>query len=182
MVLETGGQSVIHFLPEGVVCEINLPAASIQKFAEEEAVEMNLSTPAPKPAGAGQIRKVFVVEDSTLIAMMIEDMCEAAGWQIVGPATRLSDALELADSETFDIALLDVNLAGEMSWDVARKLNNSGIPFAFSTGYDGDSALPDDLKKSPVISKPFTLADVETKLRQLMSDWMDAQPLEQAGE
>ena len=67
-----------------------------------------------------------------------------------------------------DAALLDVNLAGEMSWEVATILKNRNIPFAFSTGYGEADLLPDSLAGSLVVSKPYEVYDVEQCLRQLM--------------
>ena len=58
-------------------------------------------------------RKVLIVEDETLIAMLVEDMLIDLGYEVLGPATRLQRALEMARDESFDLALLDVNLASE---------------------------------------------------------------------
>ena len=57
--------------------------------------------------------RVLVVEDEAAISMLLEDMLLDFGCAIVGPAARLSVALDLAKSESFDLAILDVNLAGE---------------------------------------------------------------------
>ncbi len=41
---------------------------------------------------------------------LIQDLFDALGWEMIGPATRLVDALQLAKNEIFDAALLDINL------------------------------------------------------------------------
>ena len=57
--------------------------------------------------------RILVVEDEFLVATLIEDMLVAAGCVVAGPVPRLSEALEAVDHETFDAAVLDVNLGGD---------------------------------------------------------------------
>ena len=112
--------------------------------------------------------RILVVEDSFLITLTLEEIFSDLGWKLVGPATRLEDALLLARTEKFDAALLDVNLNGLMSWPVAAVLKERDIPFAFSTGYDIATVLPLNLAGTHVISKPFQSTDVERLLRKII--------------
>jgi CheY-like chemotaxis protein len=109
------------------------------------------------------------VEDSYFIMTEYEALCAHLGWEIVGPATRLGQALALARSEVFDAALLDVNLHGEMSWEIADILKVRHIPFAFCTGYDQSTILPQHLVGTPVLEKPFRIADIERVLGIMMA-------------
>jgi len=63
--------------------------------------------------------KVLVVEDEYLVAALMEDMLESAGCVVAGPIPRLAQALDAASSEACDVAVLDVNLAGERVYPVA---------------------------------------------------------------
>jgi CheY-like chemotaxis protein len=101
--------------------------------------------------------------------MALQTVLEDLGWIVVGPATRRAEALAMAESEVFDVALLDVNLDGEMSWDVAALLKNRDIPFVFCTGYDISSALPDHLAGSAILAKPYQTKDVEQRLREVIA-------------
>lgn len=87
---------------------------------------------------------------------------------MIGPASRLSQAMELAKSEVFDGALLDLNLNDEMTWGVADLLHERGVPFAFSTGYDGSTVLPERFARQKMISKPFTPVELERELKRLV--------------
>ena len=98
--------------------------------------------------------KVLLVEDEMLIAMHIEDMLAELGFEVVGPAMRLRKALEIAREESFDFAVLDVNLANERSFPVADVLRERGIPFIFATGY-GSAGLADDYKGTITLQKPL---------------------------
>ncbi len=171
LAMETGGRAKIEYLPEGVVCEVSLPATSVSRLAPELPVLPEIiATGRILTATIADPYRVLVVEDSFLVVMLLEDLFEKIGWKIVGPATRVDEALEFARSETFDAAFLDLNLNGEMSWPVAAMLQERNIPFAFSTGYNVETLLPASLKGTPIVSKPFQPAEVEACLRQIIID------------
>ena len=67
-------------------------------------------------------RRVLVVEDEALVAMLVEDALLDAGAAVVGPAATVTEALSLLTKETPDVAVLDLNLAGETSTPVADAL------------------------------------------------------------
>lgn len=170
LALETGGRATIHYQPGGVVCDIILPKSSLVELSsktlalpERLPIETAATALPAKP-------RILVVEDSFMVLLSIEAMFEDLGWKIVGPATRVDTALALARAETFDAALLDVNLDGEMSWEVADVLVERGIPFAFSTGYNKESILPRHLAGSRVVVKPYRFEDIEKLLRQMIAD------------
>lgn len=112
-----------------------------------------------------QGRRVLVVEDEAMIAMLVEDMLDELGCAVVGPAHALDAALALASSEiNIDAALLDINLAGESVFPVADALRAKGVPAVFSTGY-GDSGLRGGrYSDAPVLQKPFRAGDLERAL------------------
>ncbi len=99
-------------------------------------------------------RRVLVVEDELLVALLLEDMLAEAGCVVVGPFARVRDALAAARAEAVDVALLDVNVAGERVFPVAHALEERGVPFLFLTGY-GEAALPRDRPDWEACSKPF---------------------------
>jgi CheY-like chemotaxis protein len=82
-------------------------------------------------------KRVLVVEDEYLVAMDLSAWLEAAGAHVVGPASNVNAALEALQCSELDGAILDVNLRGEMAYPVADALAARGIPFVFTTGYDG---------------------------------------------
>ncbi len=170
LAMETGGRSTLHFPPEGVRCDIVLPPAAIVGAAPGDGSPETNAAPAhkaPETTAPGPPR-VLIVEDSALITMLLEQIIEEQGWDVVGPATRVSAALDLAESERIDAALLDINLDGEMSWDVAKVLRKRGIPFAFSTGYGSGAGLPEDLADATVVKKPYQVEEVEACLRRML--------------
>lgn len=110
--------------------------------------------------------RVLVVEDEMMVSMLIEDMLTDLGCVVVGPASRLDEAIELANNSQLDCAVLDVNLGGQPIFPLADILRAKGVPFAFATGY-GDAGLRDADRGSPVLQKPFREGDLARVLGQL---------------
>jgi CheY-like chemotaxis protein len=105
-------------------------------------------------------RRVLVVEDDTMISMMVENMLDDLGCLVVGPAAGLAEALALASGEvSIDAALLDVNLGGQSVFPVADRLRARGVPMVFTTGY-GDDALREADKDCAILRKPYRVNDL----------------------
>ena len=102
-----------------------------------------------------------------LVAMNIEDMLLDLGHEVAGLAGRLDAALSLAGEAEFDVAMLDVNLAGETSFPVAAVLAERNIPFLFATGY-GIKGIAEEYRDRPVLQKPFRARDLDAALRESM--------------
>src|SRR6185312_10681802 len=94
-----------------------------------------------------------------LISIAIEDVLAEQGCIIVGPFSRVPQALFAATNESVDIAILDINVAGIKSFPVADALSRRDIPFIFLSGY-GQSAVPSDHPEWIVHSKPFESSEL----------------------
>lgn len=99
-------------------------------------------------------KRILVVEDEALIAVMVEDMLSEMGSIVVGPAATIEQALALARAEEIDGAVLDVNVRGERIDPVADALAERGVPMLFATGY-GEVRLASGAATT-VIDKPYT--------------------------
>src|ERR1051325_5433953 len=87
-------------------------------------------------------KTVLVVEDELMIRMLLEDMLGELGYTISAQAGRLDEALEAAKNAAFDVAILDLNLNGQLTVEVADLLAGRGKPYVFATGY-GEQGLPE---------------------------------------
>jgi CheY-like chemotaxis protein len=110
--------------------------------------------------------RVLVVEDEMMVSMLIEDMLGDLGCTVVGPASRLDEAIALVNGSELDCAVLDVNLGGQPIFPLADILRAKGAPFAFATGY-GDAGLREEDRGSPVLQKPFREGDLARVLGEL---------------
>lgn len=110
--------------------------------------------------------RVLVVEDETLVAMLLEDMLADHGCVVAGVAARIAQALEMVadDGLAIGAAILDVNLAGQPSFPIAEALAAKGVPFVFATGY-GAGGLPEAWRGRPTLQKPFGHEEVGRMLK-----------------
>jgi CheY-like chemotaxis protein len=113
----------------------------------------------------GRKRRVLVIEDEMLVAMLVEDILDELGLEVAGVCGHLDEALKLAASETVDFVILDVNLDGKRSFPVADILRARNIPFVFATGY-GPKALEAEYAGAATISKPFMFGDIKLALEK----------------
>jgi len=90
-----------------------------------------------------------------MVAMLVEDMLGDLGHDLVKVAAKLETALSAAREEALDLAILDLNLAGVMTYPVADVLRERGIPLLFSTGY-GNGGLKEAYSNTPTLQKPFS--------------------------
>jgi CheY-like chemotaxis protein len=109
-------------------------------------------------------RRVLIVEDESMVTMLLHDTLADIGCEIVGTASRFDDAMEKARSLSFDVAILDVNLSGHHTYPIAEMLAERGQPFVFATGY-GAGSLPTPFQNTPILQKPFQQRDLERALR-----------------
>lgn len=100
-------------------------------------------------------KRILVVEDEYFIAYDICELLSECGAEIVGPASRLEQAVALArDTEGLDCAVLDMNLFGESAVEIARTLRDRRIGFVFLTGYDV-GGISEEFSDAPRLVKPF---------------------------
>ncbi|MFA5901154.1 MAG: response regulator [Hyphomicrobium sp.] len=112
-------------------------------------------------------RRILVVEDEMLIGLMIEDMLADLGCEAVTRAATSDVAVDLVDRQTFDAALLDMNLNGASSRTVAQALQAHGVPFAIATGNSVDD-MWDDFRDRAILRKPFQYGELERIIAGLL--------------
>lgn len=166
--METGGRAELLFRRDGVQCKVELPATTIVGLPAAAVPSGAGAVPNEAPEAASRPPRVLIVEDMAMVVMMIEAVIDELGWTVVGPAARVDAALRLAREETIDLAVLDINLDGAMSWDVATALRARGIPFVFTTGYSDRAIMPAHLAGSPVLGKPFRVDQLEAQLKEML--------------
>lgn len=108
--------------------------------------------------------RVLVVEDEAMLSILLEDFLSDLGCEVVATASHLEDAVEKARNLAIDVAVLDINLGGQLSYPVAEALRSRAIPFLFATGY-GTLGLPEELLGTLVLSKPFNQRQLATAIR-----------------
>lgn len=113
-------------------------------------------------------QKILIVEDETMIAIMLEDMLEELGYGLAGVAAKPHQALDIIGRAHIDAAILDVNLDGQNSYEIAAKLEERGIPFLFSTGYAA-VAVDERFRRHPFLQKPFRQEELQHALSAMLA-------------
>lgn len=116
-------------------------------------------------------KRVLILEDEYFIASDLSDALERAGAEVVGPFNRSTSALAAIEARAPDSAVLDINLGGEVRFDVADALAARHVPFVITSGYDRTS-MPARHAAAPFCQKPVTTRDLlQTLAQSAASNW-----------
>ena len=120
--------------------------------------------------------RIMVVEDEYYIADDVRSVLQGLGATVLGPVPSASKARALIENTpAIDYVLLDINLGGEMAFDVADALQTRGIPFAFVTGYDR-AAVPDRFSEAIRLEKPVRAEQLTALLQASAATYSPSQP------
>jgi PAS domain S-box-containing protein len=150
---QLGGRAVFDWLREGVRCTLSMPLSSRERLlrgSHPQKLPVGHTPDATQRPG----NRILLVEDESLVAMMIGEALRELGYSVVGPCATAADAAAAIDSTDVNAAILDVNLDGELVYPVAELLATREIPFAFITGY-GEESLSPRYANVPVLQKPI---------------------------
>src|SRR5262245_1896498 len=114
-------------------------------------------------------RRILVVEDEYFQADDMARLLRGLGAEVIGPVGEVQDALELLDGgKPVDMALLDINLKGEMVYPAADELRSRSIPFIFTSGYDR-GPIPERYRDVPLLEKPIDDGAIRRTLHRLFA-------------
>lgn len=122
------------------------------------------------PDGAVPGRHVLIVEDEYYYADELRRGFKDAGVAVLGPVPSTEAALDLLDGDIVpDVAVLDLNLGGTISFRVADALLGRNIPFVFVTGYDQE-IVPERHGAVRWLKKPVAMSVIVEEVGQLVAD------------
>ena len=99
-------------------------------------------------------RRVLLVEDEFLLSALMSADLQESGYDVLGPFSTLTAAMEAVRSTSFDCAVLDINLRGELVYPLAEVLARQEIPFLFLSGYEAIN-LPHSFRGYARLAKPI---------------------------
>lgn len=150
---------------EGLQATVTLPQRTFMRVA---AVPKTKPAPVlPEPL-SGDGRRVLIVEDNALISMELEASLEGAGYNVVGRANSVVEALSVIATTEIDVAVLDVDLGGERSFPIADALSDKGVPYTFATGFE--TLTEEQGYTAPVLTKPVNEATLRRTFDKLLGD------------
>lgn len=151
--------------PTGVQVQVVLPARTFTRSKAEMLTKLSPTAVDPKD---GRGRRVLIVEDNALISMEMESSLESNGYDVVGRANSVVEALDLISTTEIDVAVLDVDLGGEYSFAIADVLLEKGVPYTFATGFE--TLTKERGYEAPVLTKPVNEATLRRTLDVLTGD------------
>lgn len=107
-------------------------------------------------------KRILVVEDEVLVAMLLEDMVLQLGATLAGSVSNLEDGLAFVEQFDFDAAILDMNLGDHDSSPIGDKLASRSIPYLLATGYGGNAGNPHGVT---ILEKPYVIEQIEYALK-----------------
>ncbi|WSH64048.1 HWE histidine kinase domain-containing protein [Rhizobium ruizarguesonis] len=159
---DLGGKAEVRYVRDGLEADFCIPARHVVGPTSERS----------NPASVGAIERetipddrplsglnVLLVENNLIIAMDGEDILRRLGAD-VATAPSVAEAMEILAGQSFDLALLDVNLGDETSFGIADRLAADGVPFVFATGYGEGIAQANSHSDAAVLQKPYTMEGV----------------------
>jgi len=159
----SGGSAKFEWRSDGLFCELIWPHAKRNGHAPRTEKHFAVSG-----STSQQGRHILVVEDEPMVGMLTRDLLSQMGFAVMGPLDNLEDALRAGGEADLQCAVLDVNLAGEMVFPVAKVLTDRSIPFLFLTGYE-ERVIEEEYRSRPILQKPIDSASLEATIRSLIA-------------
>jgi len=149
------GKADFDWRPEGLNCSLCVPRGDgIEPLARHGDAHHALDgDKLALPLRIESGNRILLVEDEILVAMMMKDILSELGFAVIGPFSRLAEAMVAAVHEEIDAGIIDVNLGGEFVYPVADVLTARKIPFVFVTGY-GVESIDGRFGYVPIVKKP----------------------------
>jgi PAS domain S-box-containing protein len=151
---QLGGTVRFDWRSDGLRCIISIPHKPGAEFPDTaETATPKPAFPVDGPMPVGPHKRILLVEDEHLIAMMMTQALRDLNCEVVGPFAKIGDALAAIERESIDAGVLDINLGGEMAYPIAHMLEARNVPFVFMTGY-GAEAISTPFPQVRIIQKP----------------------------
>lgn len=126
------------------------------------------------PGAAGNSWRILIVEDNWLISIELEIALSQAGFEVVGIATNMTDAVRLCEMMQPEVVLMDIRLAGgDDGIDAAIEIRQRySIPSILMTAH-GDPATRERARQAEPLGwivKPIASIDLVRRLKEIRRD------------
>jgi DNA-binding NtrC family response regulator len=109
-------------------------------------------------------RRILVIEDDWYIADAMALLLEKQGAVVIGPVATVAEAARLVGARPIDLAVVDLNLQGEMADDLVEKLTENRITAVVVTAYEPNQSVAE--KAFATLRKPVEADTLLDTLRQ----------------
>ncbi|MBF0335736.1 MAG: response regulator transcription factor, partial [Alphaproteobacteria bacterium] len=115
--------------------------------------------------------RVVVVEDERALREDMVEYLSAQGFHAQGAESSTALDSLLSDGESYDLAVLDINLPGESGFGIAARLRQQGgigIVIVSARSGVGDKVVGLEVGADAYLVKPVDLRELEAQLRSLL--------------
>jgi PAS domain S-box-containing protein len=152
---QLGGTVEFDWRREGLQCAISIPHhAEPESRPDPEVPVQKSGVNSVGSIEVGPRKRILLVEDESLIALMMEQTLRELELDVLGPFGTVNETLEAIERERVDAGILDINLGGEMAYPIAHLLRARNVPFVFMTGY-GAETIAAPFSEVRVFQKPL---------------------------
>lgn len=113
--------------------------------------------------------KILIVEDDLMISESVGDILRMLDHQVVGVADNANDAIELCNLHQPELALLDIQIAGDIDGvELAEIIRDQfDIPFIFTTAFADNTTIgrARDMGPFGYLVKPYGVKEVNAAIQ-----------------
>ncbi|TAJ44939.1 response regulator [Methanofollis fontis] len=124
-------------------------------------------------------KKILIVEDEALIAMLLEDILTESGYNVAGPVSNGMDAIRLAGEEDPDLILMDIRIEGDLDGveTTIRIRELYTIPVIFVTAHSDPDTYKRAMRTEPFgfLLKPFNANDLTSTVESAIQRHQETQ-------
>jgi CheY-like chemotaxis protein len=120
-------------------------------------------------AMSDEANKILVVDDSPQVCKALSDVLKASGYQ-ARTAPSAERALQIVETDHFDLVITDLKMSGMNGMDLAKKIfaQMPGVPVVILTGFGDMDAVIGALRSgvADFLKKPFSIDEVLSVVRR----------------
>jgi CheY-like chemotaxis protein len=165
------GHARIDFAPSGVHVRLWTPRGFVPHRTKSTSPAPGelVTTHLADPSTHAMPEAALVVEDDLVIALLAESMLQQLGCKHVVTVGTADDALSVLRTQSFGLALLDVNLGDHSSEEVALRLSDLDVPTIVTTGYSDTDSVPEPLRQLPRLCKPYSKTELAHTIAHVLT-------------
>ncbi len=122
----------------------------------------------PKTGPAEKPARILYLEDEFIVSMSFTAVLEDANLGEVHAVSTLPQAAAVLDQGPVSVAILDVDINGEPSLPLARKIKASGGRVLFATGYGEERGDLGEVSEA-VLRKPYTEEQLTSSIKDMLA-------------
>jgi CheY-like chemotaxis protein len=115
-----------------------------------------------------QQTRILIIEDEPMIALGLEDLLIASGFEVAGVAAKLAKALAMIELGALDAAIVDANLGGVSASPAGAALDAKGLPYLLVSGYSAKQQAEAFPGATIFLQKPFVPERLINVLREIV--------------